>query len=630
MRRYRNFDLELFDYRRDETAESFRVRVARSPAGEMRTREAVVRELPTGLRAAVQRLDADRLDLAGLIALGEELGELLLPGKVGDLYQVGRNLLEEDEGLRLRLHVEAAELASLPWELAYRELPGTPANEKDARGFVALTPRLSLVRHEMLAEPADTFAPVARPRLVCLLSAACLPGLAPLDLGAEQQRIRSAVEPSGVELRILTSASLPELQRSLGDGAEIFHYAGHGQFETEMGEIPRTSEGKGYLLLEDAAGRPLRVPAEQVGLNLASAAVRLAVLNGCETGRRDPAHAWSGIAPLLVQQAIPAVVANQFMVADAAAIEFAHRFYEKLVQGVPIDEAVSAARLALWNRPGAGPRDFAAPVLYLRLAETSDGVLFPTAASPAVAAEPAEPPPNGAFWLNLGLLALLLAGVAPWLAHRYLDVDLLLGAGAGLASLALAWGLVDRLAGDHLNATLRRWLRRPRAVFWLFGLLLAGGAAGAFAPAPAPTIVLLPFDGVAGRLPKTAPTSCEVRISLDGQPLGTIAGITRQAIVLTRDEDRAAAALAGGDLVQELLALRPPGEQRPQREVFYLELLARKQIEELAVNARGRLRVEIFERRPDGSQKSLFDGEELIEDLEGADVKIFFLERPPS
>lgn len=626
MRRYRNFDLELFDYRRDETAESFRVRVARSPAGEMRTREAVVRELPAGLRAAVQRLDADRLDLAGLIALGEQLGELMLPEKVGGLYQIGRTLLADDEGLRIRLHVEAAELASLPWELAYLALPGTPANEKDARGFLALTPRLSLVRHEMLAEPTDTFAPVARPRLVCLLSGACLPGLAPLDLGAEQQRIRAALEPSGVELKILASASLPDLQRSLGDGAEIFHYAGHGQFEKEMGEIPRTSEGKGYLLLEDAAGQPLRVPAEQVGLNLATAAVRLAVLNGCETGRRDPAHAWSGIAPLLVQQAIPAVVANQFMVADAAAIEFSQHFYEKLVQGVPVDEAVSAARLALWNRPEAGPRDFAAPVLYLRLAEASDGVLFPRAAATTLEAEK-EPPPNGAFWLNLGLLALLLAGVAPWLAHRYLDVDLLLGAGAGLASLAVAWGLVDRLAGDHLNATLRQWLRQPRAVFWLLGLLLAGGAAGAFAPTPAPTIVLLPFDGVAGRLPTKAPSAVEARISLDGKMLGTITGVERRAIVLTGDQDRAAAALEGSGLVQELLSLRPPGELRPQRELFYGDLLARRQVEEMELAARGMLRVEIFELRADGSQKSLFDGEKLIEELEGADMKIFFLER---
>jgi len=53
------------------------------------------------------------------------------------------------------------------------------------------------------------------------------------------------------------------------------------------------------------------VNAGQFGINLRGNSVRLAVLGGCETGRRDGVNAWSGIAPALIKQQIPAAIANQ-------------------------------------------------------------------------------------------------------------------------------------------------------------------------------------------------------------------------------------------------------------------------------------------------------------------------------
>ncbi len=409
MRRYQNFDLELFDYRREAGEERFRLRVARAPDGsQMALGEAQALGLPAGLRARLQPLEAPGLGRPAVIALGLELGDLLLPpGPARQLFERSLVALGEDEGLRLRLLIEAPELASLPWELAYLDLPNVPAAERDARGFLVLRRPLSLARHEVLAAPAGEFSPVAAPRLLCLLSAAKGAGLAPLDLAAERQGVEQALEGSRISVESPERATLSALQQGLAGGAQLFHYAGHGEFAAEMGEIPRTREGKGFLLLEDEAGQPLDVAAEQLGLNLAGAGVRLALLNGCETGRRDPAHAWSGIAPLLAQAGIPAVLAHQFRIADDAAIELAGSFYRSLAGGEPVDAAVAEARLALANRPGAGARDFATPVLYLRLGEDSDGVLLPSAA-----AEPpstAEPRPNRWFWLNLALLAALVA-----------------------------------------------------------------------------------------------------------------------------------------------------------------------------------------------------------------------------
>lgn len=628
MKRYSNFDLELFAAERGDAGERFRLRVARSPAGEMALAEAKPTKLPRELRAKVLALSEDRLELPELIELGETLGALLLPeGRARELFQAARAGLEVEEGLRLRLKIEEPALASLPWELAYLALPGTRAAEKDARGFLSLDPRLSLTRHEVLAAPAGSFAPVPRPRLLCLFSGASLPGLAPLDLARERQGIRAAVEASGIELRDLESATLADLQRGLDGGAELFHYAGHGHFEEQFGEIPKTREGKGYLLLETPEGKPLLVPAEQVGLNLAGAGVRLAVLNGCETARRDVAHSWTGIAPLLVQSGIPAVLANQFQIGDEAAIELARRFYEKLATGEPVDAAVSAARLACSNLERASRRDFATPVLYLRLAEESDGVLLPPAA--AGQGEAADPKPNRWFWLNLALLAALLAGVLPWAAHRALGFDLLATAGAGLAALVAAWGIVDRLAGEHLNTVLRAWLRRKAAAAWLGGLLALSGAAGTLAPPPAPVVLLLPFNGVVSRLPSGASSTCTLRLSAAGRTLLEVESLKREAILVAASDEAAAAALAGDALVTELLLERPAGEQQPQREQFFRRLLSRHRVAPARLPAGTLLHLEIVERLPDGSERPLYAAERRLEELEGERAKTWFLEGGP-
>lgn len=627
MKHYQNLDLELFDYRRDETGERFRARVLRAPGGEeMADDDAAFCQVPVDLRATVQRLADDRLELPELIGLGESLGELLLPaGLPRKLWDHSVRSLARGGGLRLRLRSAAPQLASLPWELAYIPLPRTPATEKDARGFLALNERFSLVRHEVLDAPATAFEPVDRPRLVCLLSGAALPGISPLGLAKERQGIRAAVEPSGIELVEPEKATLAGLQRCLDGGAHLFHYAGHGQFEERMGEIPRTSEGKGYLLLEGTSGGPLLVPADQVGLNLTGAGVRLAVLNGCETGRRDAARSWTGIAPLLVQEGIPAVVANQFQIRDATAIELARRFYEKLATGEPVDAAVAAARLAVSNLDGARPRDFATPVLYLRLAEDSDGVLLPPARTAALDVA-AEPKPNPWFWINLPLLAALVTGIVPWLAHRYLDIDLLLGAGSGVVALFAAWGIVDRLAGDHVNASLGAWLHRRVAVIWLAGLLAAGGAAGALAPPPAPIVLLLPFDGLVSRLPNAAPSACELRLSVDGQPVLVVGGLKREAVFVGASEAKVEAALAGDILTTELLALRPTGERQAQREQFYRTMLGRRRIESVRLAPGQQLRLEVVERLADGTEKPLYSGERWLKELEGRSLKVWFLE----
>ena len=619
MKDYENLDLELFDYRRHDAQEGFRARVAGSPAGEMGISEAVECVLARDFRPSLQALLEDRLEPPEVIELGGRLGELLLPaGPVSQLFERSLGRIKKEQGLRLRLRIEAPELASIPWELAYVPLPGARAGERDARGFLGLQSRLSLVRHELLPAPLEDLPAVPHPRLVCVLSGARSAGLPVLDLDREERSIRAGVEAAGIEMVALTSATLAGLQSALDGGAHLFHYAGHGIFDERMGEIPRTSEGEGYLLLEDAAGGPQEVPAEQVGRNLAAANVRLALLNGCETGRRDAAHSWTGIAPVLAQQGVPAVLANQFKVSDEAAIELSRRFYEKLATGEPVDAAVTAARLALSNRPSARPRDFATPVLYLRLAEDSDGVLLPRAP-----AEPKELKLNRWFGINLALLVGLTVGIVPWLASRYLGWNLLAGSGVGVATILAAWGVVDRLVGEQINTTLRAWLLRPLAAVWLLGLLVCGGLAAALAPPPGVTVLLIPFDGVAVHLPdQSKGSNCELRLTVNGAAQTPIQGLWQQAVFLAPDEEAVTRQVANGALTETLLAMRSDPEGR--RRGFYNTLIGRRRFEKLRVGAEDSLKVEIVK-----GAVTLYRAEQPISDLDGDDVRVWFLAGGP-
>jgi hypothetical protein len=80
-----------------------------------------------------------------------------------------------------------------------------------------------------------------------------------------------------------------------------------------------------------------------------------------------------------VKEKVPAVVAMQFKVGDRAAIGFMLAFYLLVLDGYPVDQAVSEARRQIYRNPGpqgdwATIRDWGTPVLYLR---SKDGILFP-------------------------------------------------------------------------------------------------------------------------------------------------------------------------------------------------------------------------------------------------------------
>lgn len=474
MKRYRNFDLELTDHAGGAgAAETFWIRVAVSPAGEQRRGEAARVELDGGLREACGRLDRRELDLPGLLRLGKTLGELLLPPAARSYWDRSRATLDEDEGLRLRLKLDSWALADLPWEYVWLPVSGAAAGQADASGFLALDPRVSLVRYELLGEPVGSLDPVGDGplRLVAVMASPESPDLPRLDLRREADDLRKALDGRPeVELELLLEGSLQGLERALQRGAHIFHFAGHGRFETAMAEKAGTVEGQGFLIFQDSAGRPAEVAADTLVVNLRGRGVRLAVLGACLGARRDRSNPWLGIAPALVRCGLPAVVAMQATLLDTSAVAFSARCYEMLAAGAAIDAAVTAGRLAIFNDGGAAERDWGVPVLYLR-ADT--GVLFPR---PEIGK--GEVPPLGLRgWVNLaltaGVAAVLFVGYYLFATPR-VPGGWVLGGGISVVaviSATVAWLLW--LAGDDVRAWVRRLLPRRG--------MTAGLAAAAFA-----------------------------------------------------------------------------------------------------------------------------------------------------
>jgi hypothetical protein len=371
---YHDMTIEVAEATRTRTEDRrmrgrFKVWVFQSPAGEMAADQAVPVEYDDGeLQRALRQLERRELDRAGLIALGRTLALLLLPPGprgaetgVRELFAASLNAIGPDARLRLWLRLPS-QLAAIPWEYLYVDRAG---RGDGMDGFLALDPRVAIVRHEALAAP---IAPTKAGPIRLTAAFAANPDLPALDLAREEANLKAALRKQpGIEPTILKDATLATVQDAIQQGAAIFHFAGHGVYTREMSDAPGVYSGTGLLAFDDQF-----VDAEQLGVNLRGNGIRLAVLAGCETGRRDGVNVWSGVAPALVKAEIPAVVANQFSIRDHCAIAFSQQFYRALVGGLPVEAAVTAGRIAAYNADKEG-RDWGVPVLYLR---AGNGQLF--------------------------------------------------------------------------------------------------------------------------------------------------------------------------------------------------------------------------------------------------------------
>lgn len=388
MNRYVDFELEI---ERVPGRKRYRAKVIKAPRGRGAKCSF---DLPSeaeleGFRLDLandrssRHLEIDRPRRASVESLGRQLFEKVFTKGVRDAWRASRDKMEDL--LRLRLHLEQdSRLLSIPWELLF---------DPDRGRFVA-TER-PVVR--TLDSPTQS-RPLAGPKPLRILAVlSCPPDVPLLEIEREWSVLDQVVGES-MELKKSVPPTLDEIDYALrGSAWHVLHFVGHG----------RADEEGGFLFLESQEGTSRPVDHIRLGTFLGHESLRLVVLNSCEgarLGRNDP---FSGVAQALLSGGVPAVLAMQQVVSDAAAIAFAKFFYGALAGGLPIDEALLEARRSLYRQSEA---EWVIPVLYLN---SPDGCLIEPCQEAAL-----PPPPKPFPWrLTGGAIAgglLLLLGIWMW------------------------------------------------------------------------------------------------------------------------------------------------------------------------------------------------------------------------
>lgn len=272
-----------------------------------------------------------------LVWLGGILGDVLLPAPFRRRFREKLRLGERVGGLRLVLQIEPSELCALPWEYLFVAQADAPDYLTD---FLALHPKVSLVRR-VSGTPNVSLPPQPRFRLVA-------------GGGAAQCRaIAEACQAPGrvrLDPLLLEDCSAVALQAALREPAAVVHLSG----------------------MALGAGANVAGP---LAAALARAGVRLVVLGPPEqAGQASPPEIHAA-AQVLLRAGIPAVVVGADPLPEDGAAFMAQALYRSIVAGQSLDDAVSTARLALFNPAHPAGAEWGAFTLYL-----SSGVetLFPT------------------------------------------------------------------------------------------------------------------------------------------------------------------------------------------------------------------------------------------------------------
>jgi hypothetical protein len=283
---------------------------------------------------------------------GRTLFAALFTGEVGELYGIAWSAAQAaGHGLRIRLHLrprssELAWLTRIPWEILFDERAGV---------FPGLNSLNPLIRHLDLPRPVERVS--FQLPLRVLVVAANPAGLSALDLKGEQEAIEASRQ---VRVKVLEGPGPEDLWRELQGGQyQVIHFMGHGLSDSAHGSLVfSTPEGQPRLVTGSELSHLVQ-GASSLGLTLLNACHSAAVPKGSGA---DPL---AGVAAALVRGGQSAVVGMQLAIPDRAALTFSKALYSRLAEGVPIEAAVSGARLALYLAD-SGASDWVAPVLFLR------------------------------------------------------------------------------------------------------------------------------------------------------------------------------------------------------------------------------------------------------------------------
>lgn len=291
---------------------------------------------------------------------GTQLFEALFVDQIQAKFRMSQDRARlEDKGLRIRLRIEAPDLCTLPWEFLYDGSTGD---------YVALSSHTPVVRYLESDHPPETLT-VKGP--ISILAMVASPNDRPkLNVKRERERMEAAtrsLQDAGLlRLEWMEGSTWRDLQNALRKGRyHIFHFVGHGGFDTE--------DGEGVLAFTNEDGGTQLMNATQVGRLLHDhPSLRLVVLNACLGAKSNTTDVFSSTSATLVRRGVPAVIAMQYEISDDAAIEFSRSLYEALGNEMPVDAAVGEARKAI-SMVGEKSVEWGTPVLHMR---SPNGELF--------------------------------------------------------------------------------------------------------------------------------------------------------------------------------------------------------------------------------------------------------------
>lgn len=270
---------------------------------------------------------------------GQLLHRRLFPG---DAWKwVERQASQVDE-VRLMLafptDTASSRLAALPWEFLCQP------DRTDRQGqLLVLLPWLTLSRVVPSGELDQAGDPPAGASILPVVGEAQSRSLGPVqyeDVLAEIEKTSHrpgfSVLPALVEVTEKTLAEQVRQQRP-----DVVHYLGHGRFR----------DGCGAVALKSDDGGTEWVPQERLARALCSAdwAPSVVILHACEGGASDYEYRYAGLAPAIVRAGVRCVIAMQYPVTNAEATVFSTSLYAALADHASLDQALQAARRALWE-----------------------------------------------------------------------------------------------------------------------------------------------------------------------------------------------------------------------------------------------------------------------------------------
>lgn len=309
-----------------------------------------------------------------VIGVGERLFSALIDRTpLSKIYQENRSA---NVGTRLRLVMDDPAVAAIPWELMF---------DPYRSDFLALSDSLPIVvRQWQMTNPPEPLAPPVLQVLVLVAE------VVEMDAEGEIQELqRIAANSQHLELSIHRDVSQSQFfERIKDESFHVLHFIGtgvednspngnawgnpdayqYGRSSGYGGRTPQQEPAQRLVLMPDESSGPQISPnwqeqsidADTIASALAQKEdLQLLFLSGCDS---------NVLARELSAKAVPQTLGIRGTVSSAACTALARGFYSALVQGAPLEVAVTQARQMV-DRTLPGSREWGLAQLYMRSPE---------------------------------------------------------------------------------------------------------------------------------------------------------------------------------------------------------------------------------------------------------------------